>query len=694
MINLMSGVAIAALTAGSAMAQAELTTEEDVNTEVQQTLDEPMTEMTDNMPSFASVDEMTVDDILGSSAYDPQGDRIAEIDYVIEHEDGIALVLGIGGFLGLGEYTVALPLEEFELREDGRTFVLNSDKEALKDVPEFDETGVESLPGDIAIASLMTGETTDMQADANVAGTEVETDAETDMSAEVETEMDEAETEVADAANEVETELEQAGDEVADAASEAGDELEEAGDELAAAGSEAANEVEIELEEAGSELAEAGSDATNEVETELEDTEMTVEVETPDAETEMGEETDLASDTEVETEMGEETEMASDAEVETDMAEETDMASDTDVQTEGDGATLTTTAEIDPNEDAMEENAEAEAVADANTDTAINPEAQAEVMTFASIDEMTVGDVLGTMVYNPQEERIAEIDYVIAYEEGVAAVLGIGGFLGLGEYTVALPIDQFELGEDGRTFVLPTTKEELKTFPEFDESGVESLPDDLLISSAMSGDYEAMQTETEVDADAADLSADAELETDEELNTEMTAETDVETNDEMMDEERTFASIEDMTVEDVLGTSVYDPSDERIAEIDYVIEHEGEAAAVLGIGGFLGLGEYTVAVPLSEFDLREEGETFVLNMDKEALEQLPEFDEANAESLPDDTTIASIMDGSMQTGTGTEVEGAVQTDSSAAADTGNSDAEVEIDVEVDEGTEVDVNVDD
>ena len=40
------------------------------------------------------------------------------------------------------------------------------------------------------------------------------------------------------------------------------------------------------------------------------------------------------------------------------------------------------------------------------------------------------------------------------------------------------------------------------------------------------------------------------------------------------------------------------------ASIDYVIEQNGDLAGVIGIGGFLGLGEYTVAVALNEFETR------------------------------------------------------------------------------------------
>ncbi|QEW22902.1 hypothetical protein LA6_005136 [Marinibacterium anthonyi] len=119
----------------------------------------------------------------------------------------------------------------------------------------------------------------------------------------------------------------------------------------------------------------------------------------------------------------------------------------------------------------------ADSATDMSSDTMVAPE-------FASIDEMTVGDVVGTVVYGPEGDRIGEIDYVVAQPEGPAGVIGIGGFLGLGEYTVAIGLDEFDMADDG-SFTLAMDKETLKSMPEFDESGVEGLPDDMAIADLM-----------------------------------------------------------------------------------------------------------------------------------------------------------------------------------------------------------------
>ncbi|WP_147109881.1 PRC-barrel domain-containing protein [Tateyamaria sp. syn59] len=92
--------------------------------------------------------------------------------------------------------------------------------------------------------------------------------------------------------------------------------------------------------------------------------------------------------------------------------------------------------------------------------------------------EMTVADLLGMNVVSANDEVIGEIDYVVNSLDGQAAVIGIGGFLGLGEYTVAIDVNEFEMTADEQLKLSQYTETELEALPEFDETGVESLPDD------------------------------------------------------------------------------------------------------------------------------------------------------------------------------------------------------------------------
>jgi hypothetical protein len=77
--------------------------------------------------------------------------------------------------------------------------------------------------------------------------------------------------------------------------------------------------------------------------------------------------------------------------------------------------------------------------------------------------------VLGKPVDNERGERVGEVsDIIITPDRSVSyAILGVGGFLGLGEHHVAIPFTRFR-GGDG-TLVLPgATKDALKALPKFD----------------------------------------------------------------------------------------------------------------------------------------------------------------------------------------------------------------------------------
>ena len=77
-------------------------------------------------------------------------------------------------------------------------------------------------------------------------------------------------------------------------------------------------------------------------------------------------------------------------------------------------------------------------------------------------------NILGKAVYNDKKERIGSIDdLIISPEKSVSfAIVGVGGFLGLGKHDVAIPVNHIKL--EGDNLVLPgATKEALKALPEF-----------------------------------------------------------------------------------------------------------------------------------------------------------------------------------------------------------------------------------
>jgi hypothetical protein len=146
--TLMISAAISALLAGSAVAQTA-TTEPIEPTAIDGTI------AATPAPQFTAISEMTVGDLVGQNVYQPSGETIGDIDYVVGQGGGALAVVGIGGFLGLGEYTVGLPLSEFAYDAAQQMVTLDTTKEALKQQAEFDESDVESLPDETPLAGLM-----------------------------------------------------------------------------------------------------------------------------------------------------------------------------------------------------------------------------------------------------------------------------------------------------------------------------------------------------------------------------------------------------------------------------------------------------------------------------------------------------------------------------------------------------------
>jgi len=124
---------------------------------------------------------------------------------------------------------------------------------------------------------------------------------------------------------------------------------------------------------------------------------------------------------------------------------------------------------------------ETETDADVAADDTMTPPVR-DLRDSSAFSGMTVADVVGMPVESADTEIVGEIDYIVASPDGHEAVIGIGGFLGFGEHTVALPLGAFSIDAARNVLVLDGfTEDELTAMPEIDESGLESLPGEYVI---------------------------------------------------------------------------------------------------------------------------------------------------------------------------------------------------------------------
>jgi sporulation protein YlmC with PRC-barrel domain len=81
-------------------------------------------------------------------------------------------------------------------------------------------------------------------------------------------------------------------------------------------------------------------------------------------------------------------------------------------------------------------------------------------------------DLIGATVYAPDKTKIGSISDLILSKDGKSVqgfVVGVGGFLGIGEKSVAMKIDRLQIGQDkdGLQLTMDAKKEELANAPSF-----------------------------------------------------------------------------------------------------------------------------------------------------------------------------------------------------------------------------------
>ncbi len=92
----------------------------------------------------------------------------------------------------------------------------------------------------------------------------------------------------------------------------------------------------------------------------------------------------------------------------------------------------------------------------------------------AELRKVTAGwsatrQVLGQTVFNDKNERIGAVDdIVVAPDKAISyAIIGAGGFLGVGKHDVAIPVSQLTQ-VDGKFVLAGATKDGLKAMPSFE----------------------------------------------------------------------------------------------------------------------------------------------------------------------------------------------------------------------------------
>jgi sporulation protein YlmC with PRC-barrel domain len=87
-----------------------------------------------------------------------------------------------------------------------------------------------------------------------------------------------------------------------------------------------------------------------------------------------------------------------------------------------------------------------------------------------SIHDLYASSLIGASVENPQGEKLGKIDELVIDPQDArikSAVVSVGGFLGIGSKSVAVPWNEVKPGPNGQTMVVAMGKSELENAPEW-----------------------------------------------------------------------------------------------------------------------------------------------------------------------------------------------------------------------------------
>ncbi|MEQ6201539.1 PRC-barrel domain-containing protein [Sulfitobacter sp. HNIBRBA2951] len=261
--------------------------------------------------------------------------------------------------------------------------------------------------------------------------------------------------------------------------------------------------------------------------------------------------------------------------------------------------------------------------------------------TFDSAINLNASEVIGMRVYASEADiqgetvtmdgqkewdDIGEINEILLTRSGEvqSVIVGVGGFLGIGEKDVSVAMDQLQFvteeGEIDNYFIVIKAS----------AAGVEEAPsyESSQMKAPMADDKEAMADEKEVMADDKEAMADdtKEMEANE-------AATDKAPATPMTEREGYMTvSSDDLNTEDLTGARIYSSNDEDIGEIsELLVTDNGKLdRAIIDVGGFIGLGEKSVAVKMDELQIlrQDDGGDIRVYIDatEEALEKMPEYE--------------------------------------------------------------------
>jgi sporulation protein YlmC with PRC-barrel domain len=104
----------------------------------------PAEEPTTEEPIEMAAQELTADELIGTAVYGSDDQNLGEVNDVVFEQGGQieAVVIDVGGFLGIGEKPVAIEFDALNVQKNGDgdvNLVVNATQEQLEAAPTYEE---------------------------------------------------------------------------------------------------------------------------------------------------------------------------------------------------------------------------------------------------------------------------------------------------------------------------------------------------------------------------------------------------------------------------------------------------------------------------------------------------------------------------------------------------------------------------
>lgn len=228
--------------------------------------------------------------------------------------------------------------------------------------------------------------------------------------------------------------------------------------------------------------------------------------------------------------------------------------------------------------------------------------------------------LIGRNIKNAENETIGEIKSIFINKDGKvdSVIVGIGGFLGVGDREVRIAWSDLKITDDGEKVMVDMTRDQLKAKPEYryrNESWRGQVFTDTGPWAAQPSDARPASDQlAQATQPPADRPADKPSERPNVAATTSTGD---------------FNAAGEMSGNALIGTTVRDDKREAVGKVEdvYVDSSGAIKTVVVSVGGFLGVGAKDVAVKWSDLKFSRDDRSIVImtTWTKDSLKAMPDY---------------------------------------------------------------------